>query len=116
MSLAVTVIVAEAICAEHDKDFQAELLGSTLFMNGVTTLAMVTLGIRYVTMVTLGIMYVTMVTLGIMYVTMVTLGIMYVTMVTGLQRSPWSHWGSGEKEVYGITCVRAMLVFTLVNL
>jgi len=47
-SLAVSLLVAQVVCAEADEDFKAKLLSSTLFMNGITTLLMVTLGIRFV--------------------------------------------------------------------
>ncbi|XP_078311878.1 solute carrier family 23 member 1-like [Crassostrea virginica] len=45
-SLAVSLLVAEYACAEHDEDFKSRLLASTLFMNGITTLLMVTIGVR----------------------------------------------------------------------
>ncbi|XP_060063606.1 solute carrier family 23 member 2-like [Ylistrum balloti] len=45
-SLAVSLLVAEVVCAEDNDEFKAKLLSSTLFMNGVTTFFMVTLGIR----------------------------------------------------------------------
>ncbi|XP_033757178.1 solute carrier family 23 member 2-like [Pecten maximus] len=45
-SLAVSLLVAQVVCAEENEDFKAKLLSSTLFMNGITTLLMVTLGIR----------------------------------------------------------------------
>ncbi|XP_060079225.1 solute carrier family 23 member 1-like [Ylistrum balloti] len=45
-SLAVSLLVAQVVCAEDNEDFKARLLSSTLFMNGITTLLMVTLGIR----------------------------------------------------------------------
>ncbi|OWF42908.1 solute carrier family 23 member 1-like isoform X2 [Mizuhopecten yessoensis] len=45
-SLAVSLLVAQVVCAEDNEDFKAKLLSSTLFMNGITTLLMVTLGIR----------------------------------------------------------------------
>ncbi|XP_061184447.1 solute carrier family 23 member 2-like isoform X2 [Saccostrea echinata] len=45
-SLAVSLLVAEYACAEHDEDFKSRLLSSTLFMNGITTLLMNTIGVR----------------------------------------------------------------------
>lgn len=45
-SLAVSLLVADYACAEHDEDFKSRLLSSTLFMNGITTLLMVTIGVR----------------------------------------------------------------------
>ncbi|XP_056005753.1 uncharacterized protein LOC125657493 isoform X2 [Ostrea edulis] len=45
-SLAVSLLVAEYACAEHDEDFKSRLLSSTLFMNGITTLLMITIGVR----------------------------------------------------------------------
>ncbi|OWF43864.1 solute carrier family 23 member 1-like [Mizuhopecten yessoensis] len=45
-SLAVSSFVADAACAEDDMDLKSRLLSSTLLMNGVTTLLMVTIGIR----------------------------------------------------------------------
>ncbi|OWF55077.1 solute carrier family 23 member 1-like [Mizuhopecten yessoensis] len=45
-SLAVSLLVAEVVCAEDNDEFKAKLLSSTLFMNGLTTFLMVTLGIR----------------------------------------------------------------------
>ncbi|XP_061184454.1 solute carrier family 23 member 2-like [Saccostrea echinata] len=45
-SLAVSLLAAEYACAEHDEDFKSRLLSSTLFMNGITTLLMNTIGVR----------------------------------------------------------------------
>ncbi|XP_062569270.1 solute carrier family 23 member 1-like isoform X2 [Saccostrea cucullata] len=45
-SLAVSLLVAEYACAEHKEDFKSRLLSSTLFMNGITTLLMNTIGVR----------------------------------------------------------------------
>ncbi|KAL4221143.1 hypothetical protein ACF0H5_019402 [Mactra antiquata] len=45
-SLVVSLLVAEAVCAENDQHFKAKLLSSTLFMNGITTIAMNLFGIR----------------------------------------------------------------------
>lgn len=45
-SLAVSLLVAEVVCAEENEDFKAKLLSSTLFMNGITTFLMVMVGIR----------------------------------------------------------------------
>ncbi|XP_033758171.1 solute carrier family 23 member 2-like [Pecten maximus] len=45
-SLAVSLLMAEVVCAEDNDEFKAKLLSSTLFMNGVTTFFMVTLGVR----------------------------------------------------------------------
>lgn len=49
-SLAVSLLVADYACAEHDEDFKSRLLSSTLFMNGITTLLMVTIGVRLLPM------------------------------------------------------------------
>ncbi|KAK3094626.1 hypothetical protein FSP39_004171 [Pinctada imbricata] len=45
-SLAVSLLVAQVVCAEHQEEFKSKLLSSTLFMNGVTTLLMVLFGAR----------------------------------------------------------------------
>lgn len=45
-NLSVTLLVAETVCAENDEEFKAKLLGSTLFMSGVTTLLMTFVGMR----------------------------------------------------------------------
>ncbi|XP_045168875.2 solute carrier family 23 member 2-like isoform X2 [Mercenaria mercenaria] len=45
-SLVVSLLVAEAVCAENDQNVKAKLLSSTLFMNGITTVAMNLFGIR----------------------------------------------------------------------
>lgn len=47
-SLAISFLVADVACAKDNEDVKATLLSSTLLMNGLTTLFMVTLGIRYV--------------------------------------------------------------------
>ena len=44
--LSVSLLVAETVCAEEDEEFKARLLGTTLFMSGVTTLLMTYFGIR----------------------------------------------------------------------
>ncbi|KAK3610442.1 hypothetical protein CHS0354_016619 [Potamilus streckersoni] len=44
--LAISLLVAEVVCASHDDEFKARLLSSTLFMTGLTTLLMVTVGAR----------------------------------------------------------------------
>ncbi|KAK3598682.1 hypothetical protein CHS0354_006356 [Potamilus streckersoni] len=45
-SLAISLLVADVVCAANDEDVKSRLLSSTLFMNGVTTLAMVVIGVR----------------------------------------------------------------------
>ncbi|XP_045190076.2 solute carrier family 23 member 1-like [Mercenaria mercenaria] len=45
-NLAVSLLVAEVICAENDEEIKAKLLGTTLFMSGVTTLLMTFVGAR----------------------------------------------------------------------
>ncbi|XP_060594872.1 solute carrier family 23 member 2-like isoform X2 [Ruditapes philippinarum] len=45
-SLVVSLLVAEAVCAENDQNIKAKLLSSTLFMNGITTVAMNLFGTR----------------------------------------------------------------------
>ncbi|KAJ8312598.1 hypothetical protein KUTeg_009971 [Tegillarca granosa] len=45
-SLAISFIVADVVCAGNNEDIKTKLLSSTLLMNGVTTLLMVTVGIR----------------------------------------------------------------------
>ena len=47
-SLIVSILVAETVCASNNDVFKAKLLSSTLFMNGITTLAMCLFGIRFV--------------------------------------------------------------------
>ena len=44
--LVVSVLVAEAVCASNNDVFKARLLSSTLFMTGITTIAMSLIGIR----------------------------------------------------------------------
>ncbi|XP_060600202.1 solute carrier family 23 member 1-like isoform X2 [Ruditapes philippinarum] len=44
--LVVSLLVAEVVCASNDSEFKARLLSSTLFMTGLTTLLMVTIGVR----------------------------------------------------------------------
>lgn len=44
--LVISTLVAEVVCASHDSEFRARLLSSTLFMTGLTTLLMVTIGSR----------------------------------------------------------------------
>ncbi|KAL4232262.1 hypothetical protein ACF0H5_009836 [Mactra antiquata] len=45
-NLSVSLLVAETVCAENDEEFKAKLLGTTLFMSGVTTLLMTFFGAR----------------------------------------------------------------------
>lgn len=45
-NLSVSLLVAETVCAENDEEFKAKLLGTTLFMSGVTTLLMTFVGMR----------------------------------------------------------------------
>ena len=45
--LVVSLLVAKAVCAKDNDAFKVKLLSSTLFMDGVTTLAMVLFGTRY---------------------------------------------------------------------
>ncbi|XP_033762470.1 solute carrier family 23 member 1-like [Pecten maximus] len=45
-SLAISTFVADVACASDFPDIKTDLLSSTMFMNGVTTLLQVTLGIR----------------------------------------------------------------------
>ena len=44
--LVVSLLVAEAMCASNNDVFKAKLLSSTLFMTGVSTIAMSVIGIR----------------------------------------------------------------------
>lgn len=44
--IAVSLLVSQVVCAENNDEIRAKLLSSTLFMNGITTLLMVTVGIR----------------------------------------------------------------------
>lgn len=44
--LVVSLLVAEVVCASNDSEFKARLLSSTLFMTGLTTVLMVTIGSR----------------------------------------------------------------------
>lgn len=44
--LVVSLLVADVVCASADSEFKARLLSSTLFMTGLTTLLMVTIGVR----------------------------------------------------------------------
>ena len=44
--LIVSLLVAEAVCASDNNIFKARLLSSTLFMTGITTVAMNLFGIR----------------------------------------------------------------------
>ena len=44
--LVVSLLVAEAVCASDNDMFKSRLLSSTLFMSGVTTVAMNVIGIR----------------------------------------------------------------------
>lgn len=41
-----SLLVAETVCAEDDEEFKAKLLGSTLFMSGVTSLLMTSVGAK----------------------------------------------------------------------
>ncbi|KAL3863268.1 hypothetical protein ACJMK2_005033 [Sinanodonta woodiana] len=45
-SLAISLLVADVVCAANDEAIKSRLLSSTLFMNGITTLAMVIIGVR----------------------------------------------------------------------
>ncbi|XP_052772555.1 solute carrier family 23 member 2-like isoform X2 [Mya arenaria] len=45
-NLSVSLLVAETVCAEEDEEFKARLLGTTLFMSGITTLLMTFFGAR----------------------------------------------------------------------
>ena len=45
--LVVSLLVAEAMCASDNDVFKARLLSSTLFMTGISTIAMSVIGIRY---------------------------------------------------------------------
>ena len=45
--LVISLLVADVVCAENRDDIRVKLFSSTLFMNGVTTLAMVIFGTRY---------------------------------------------------------------------
>ena len=45
--LIISLLVADAVCASNNDEFKVRLFSSTLLMNGVTTLAMVFLGVRY---------------------------------------------------------------------
>ncbi|XP_060597680.1 solute carrier family 23 member 2-like isoform X2 [Ruditapes philippinarum] len=45
-NLTVSLLIAEVICAETDEEIKAKLLGTTLFMSGVTTLLMTFVGTR----------------------------------------------------------------------
>ena len=42
-----SLLVAEVVCASHNEVFKAKLFSSTLVMNGLTTLAMNVIGVRY---------------------------------------------------------------------
>ncbi|KAL3863340.1 hypothetical protein ACJMK2_005100 [Sinanodonta woodiana] len=46
MSVAISLLVTDVVCAANDQAIKSRLLSSTLFMNGVTTLAMVVIGVR----------------------------------------------------------------------
>ena len=46
--LIVSLLVADALCARDNDDFKVKLLSSTNFMTGITTIAMVLIGVRYV--------------------------------------------------------------------
>ena len=45
-NLAVSLLVADVICAETDEQIKAKILGTTLFMSGITTLMMTFVGTR----------------------------------------------------------------------
>ena len=49
--LVVSLLVAEAMCASNNDVFKAKLLSSTLFMTGVSTIAMSVIGIRWVSII-----------------------------------------------------------------
>ncbi len=44
--LAVAYLVRENVCGQHDDIFFSQLLSTSIFMCGVTTVAQVTLGVR----------------------------------------------------------------------
>ena len=44
--LALSLMVAEAVCGDKNPEFKTKLLSTTLFMDGITTLAMVLIGVR----------------------------------------------------------------------
>ena len=46
--LIVSLLVADALCARENDEFKVKLLSSTNFMTGITTIAMVLIGVRYV--------------------------------------------------------------------
>lgn len=45
-NLTISLLVAEVVCAENDEEMKAKLLGTTLFMSGITTLMMIFVGVR----------------------------------------------------------------------
>ncbi|OWF46668.1 solute carrier family 23 member 1-like isoform X2 [Mizuhopecten yessoensis] len=45
-SLAIVLIAADVICAKEDAELTSQMLSSTLFVNGVSTILMVTIGAR----------------------------------------------------------------------
>lgn len=44
--LALSIMVAEAVCGDHNGMFKTKLLSTTLFMDGITTLMMILFGVR----------------------------------------------------------------------
>lgn len=46
--LALSLMVAEAVCGDKNPEFKTKLLSTTLLMDGITTLAMVLFGVRCV--------------------------------------------------------------------
>lgn len=47
-TLAITLIAAKVICAGEDEEFVAYMLSSALFSNGICTILMNVIGVRYV--------------------------------------------------------------------
>ena len=45
-NLPVSLLLAQVVCADTDEEIKAKLLGTTLFMSGVTTLMMTFVGSR----------------------------------------------------------------------
>ncbi|KAJ8316916.1 hypothetical protein KUTeg_004820 [Tegillarca granosa] len=45
-SLAIVLIAAKVTCAEHDGELQSQMLSSTMFVNGISTFLMVSVGSR----------------------------------------------------------------------
>lgn len=47
-TLAITLVAAKVICAGEDEEFVAYMLSSALFSNGICTILMNVIGVRYV--------------------------------------------------------------------